>query len=147
MLATVYFETAKTFEPISEIGKGKKVDNATWSSSDKKVATVKAGKVTAVKAGTCTITAQVNNGKKLTCKVTVKDNAKLSRTRLTVRAGHSHALRLSLGEAYSPLAQDCIQPDVCYDMVDTGCLRRAENLLVRRAVREHGQVVPEGSGK
>ena len=67
----------------------------TWSSSDKKVATVKAGKVTAVKAGTCTITAQVNNGKKLTCKVTVKDPAKLSETKLTLILGKTHTLKAS----------------------------------------------------
>lgn len=49
--------------------KGRKV---TWSTSDKKVATVsQKGKVTAKKAGTATITAKVSN-KKYTCKVTVK---------------------------------------------------------------------------
>lgn len=45
---------------------------AKWSTSDKNVATVKNGKVTAKKAGKATITCKVN-GKKLTCKVTVKD--------------------------------------------------------------------------
>ncbi len=44
-----------------------------WVSSDKKVATVNsAGKVTAHKKGSCIITA-VNNGKKYTCKITVKN--------------------------------------------------------------------------
>ena len=42
-----------------------------WSTSNKKVATVKKGKVTAKKAGKATITAKVA-GKKYTCKVTVK---------------------------------------------------------------------------
>lgn len=47
----------------------------TWSSSNKKVATVsKAGKVSAKKKGTVTITATVLN-KKYTCKVTVKSPA------------------------------------------------------------------------
>lgn len=50
-------------------GTGKKV---TWSTSNKAVATVKAGKVTAKKKGVATITAKVS-GKKYTCKVTVKD--------------------------------------------------------------------------
>ena len=46
--------------------------SVTWSTSDKKVATVnKSGKVTAKSAGTCTITAKVSK-KTLTCKVTVK---------------------------------------------------------------------------
>ena len=40
----------------------------TWSSSDTSVCTVSGGKVTAVKAGTATVTAQVND-KKLTCTV------------------------------------------------------------------------------
>lgn len=45
---------------------------AKWSTSNKKVATVKKGKVTAKKAGKATITCKVK-GKKYTCKVTVKD--------------------------------------------------------------------------
>lgn len=45
----------------------------TFESSDKTVATVtaKQGKVTAVKAGTTTITAKTVNDKKVTCTVTV----------------------------------------------------------------------------
>ena len=43
----------------------------TWSSSNKNVATVSGGKVTAKGAGTTTITATTANGKKATCKVTV----------------------------------------------------------------------------
>lgn len=46
----------------------------TWSSSNTAVATVsKAGKVTAVKAGTATITAKTANGKTASCKITVKE--------------------------------------------------------------------------
>lgn len=46
--------------------------NVTWSSSNTKVATVDAnGNVSAVGAGTATITAKSNNGKTATCKVTV----------------------------------------------------------------------------
>lgn len=44
-----------------------------WSTSDKKIATVSSkGKVTAKKPGKVTITARSSNGKKATCKVTVK---------------------------------------------------------------------------
>ena len=44
-----------------------------WTSSNKKVATVnKNGKVTAKKKGTATITVKTANGKKYSCKVTVK---------------------------------------------------------------------------
>ena len=50
-------------------GTSKKVK---WSTSNKKIATVNSsGKVTAKKKGTCTITGKVN-GKKYTCKITVK---------------------------------------------------------------------------
>lgn len=50
-------------------------DKVTWTSSDKKVATVSSkGKVTGKKAGKATITATVNK-KKFTCKVTVKKAA------------------------------------------------------------------------
>ena len=48
-------------------------EKITWTSSNKKVATVdKNGKVTGKKAGKVTITAKTSNGKKATCKVTVK---------------------------------------------------------------------------
>lgn len=45
-----------------------------WTTSNSKVATVKNGKVSAKKVGKATITAKLKDGKKLTCKVTVKDN-------------------------------------------------------------------------
>lgn len=48
-----------------------------WSSSKKKVATVKNGKVTALKKGTSNITATLTNGKKLVCKVTVSSSPTL----------------------------------------------------------------------
>ncbi len=48
-----------------------------WSSSNKKVAKVnQKGKVTALKKGKATITAKLENGKKLKCKITVKSKAK-----------------------------------------------------------------------
>lgn len=55
-----------------------KVDNgkvSKWTTSNKKVATVSGGKITAKGNGKCTITAVLTTGKKLTCKVTVKNNA------------------------------------------------------------------------
>lgn len=63
---------------------GRKV---TWSSDNKKIATVKNGTVMAVSAGKCTVTAKLSGGKKLTCKVSVTDPARLSRTALTLRVG------------------------------------------------------------
>ena len=58
----------KTFK-LKIKGTNKKVK---WSTNNKKISTVSSnGKVTAKKEGTCTITAKVN-GKKYTCKITVK---------------------------------------------------------------------------
>ncbi len=50
--------------------------SVTWKSSNKKVATVKNGIVTAKKAGTAVITATTKNGKAVKCKVTVYKNSK-----------------------------------------------------------------------
>lgn len=47
-------------------------EKITWTTSDKKVAVVKNGKITAKKAGKATITVRTSNGKKATCKVVVK---------------------------------------------------------------------------
>ena len=48
-------------------------DKLTWTSSNKKVATVdKNGKVKALKKGTATITVKTASGKKATCKIIVK---------------------------------------------------------------------------
>ena len=48
-------------------------EKITWSTSNKKIATVsKKGKVKAKKPGKVTITAKTSNGKKVTCKITVK---------------------------------------------------------------------------
>lgn len=62
---------------------------ARWSTSDKKVATVKNGKVTGKKEGTVTITAKVGS-RKLTCTVTVKPA--LSKTKTTVLVGNKTTL-------------------------------------------------------
>ena len=47
------------------------ITTLTWSSSNKNIATVKNGKVTAKKTGTVTITVKTVNGKKATCKIKV----------------------------------------------------------------------------
>ncbi len=67
----------------------------TWSSSKKGVATVSSkGVVTGKKAGTATITGKVN-GKKYTCKVTVKDVPKLSKTKATIYVGKTTTLKVT----------------------------------------------------
>lgn len=64
----------------------------TWSSSNTSVATVSSsGVVKGVKAGTATITAKTHNGKKATCKVTVKTPASsLTLSKLTYNFSNSY---------------------------------------------------------
>lgn len=81
---------AVTRNPISA------TEKITWTSSNKKVATVSSkGKVTAKKAGTATITAKTSNGKKATCKVTVKNaTVKLAKTSGTVKVGKTLQIKI-----------------------------------------------------
>jgi predicted secreted protein len=68
----------------------------TWSSTSKKIATVRKGKVKAVKAGKATIKAVYKQGKKkktLKCVVTV--TAKISKKTLTLTAGGSSTLKVT----------------------------------------------------
>ena len=58
-----------------------------WTSSNKAVATVSKGTVTALKKGTATITAKLSDGQKLTCKVKVTTSPKLSKSSVTVKKG------------------------------------------------------------
>jgi len=67
----------------------------TWSSSNTTVATVRNGVVKAIKEGKCTITAQIKNGKKLTCKLTVTDPAALSAEKLTISTIDSDKITLT----------------------------------------------------
>ncbi len=67
--------------------------NTTWSSSNKKIATVSSkGVIKGKKKGKVTITA-VNNGVTMKCKVTVK-NLSLNKTKATVTTGYSVKLKL-----------------------------------------------------
>lgn len=68
--------------------------SVTWSSSNKSVATVSNGKVTAKKSGTANITVKTSNGKTATCKVTVKPAPTSVRTNPT-------SVTLGKGETYT----------------------------------------------
>lgn len=68
------FEVGQSKTLVAVTSPESAVKSVTWYSSNNKIATVsKNGKVTAVKAGTVTITAKTSNGLKATCKVTVKE--------------------------------------------------------------------------
>ena len=64
-----------------------------WSTSNKNVATVNNGKVTAVGKGTATITATLTTGKKLTCKVTVTTSPRLTSTNISLKSGTSKTIK------------------------------------------------------
>ena len=76
-----------------------------WSSSNTSVAGMAAGGViNAKKAGSCTITAKTANGKKATCKLTVKPKSntvfvtgiKLNASKLTMTAGTKYTLKATI---------------------------------------------------
>ncbi len=78
---------------ISVTGKySGKVKKATWTTSDKKIATVSnTGVITAVKVGNAVITATFN-GKSYTCKVKVNEKISLTKTTLKLSQGQSQQL-------------------------------------------------------
>ena len=81
--------------------------NVKWSTSDKSVATVTEGKVTAIKAGTATVTVTTEDGSKTaTCKVTVKakevPTITVSQTNYTVAGkGGTVALQITANIDYT----------------------------------------------
>lgn len=76
--------------------------NVTWKSSNKKVATVKNGVVTAVAKGTATITVTTKDGgKTATCKITVKNpiavkSVKLNKSKASLEKGKTLALKATI---------------------------------------------------
>ena len=81
----------------------------TWSSSNEKVATVDAnGKVTAIVAGSATITATANDGSglKATCKLTVKRNVltslTISKSQATITQGETITLSVKTAPTSAP---------------------------------------------
>ncbi|MEE3334172.1 MAG: glycoside hydrolase family 3 N-terminal domain-containing protein [Ruminococcus sp.] len=71
-----------------------------WNSSAKKTAVVKNGKVTALKKGKATVIATLTSGAKLTCKVNVTTNPKLSKKKVTVKKGKTVKVKIT-GKAKS----------------------------------------------
>ena len=64
-----------------------------WETTNKKVATVdQDGKVTALKAGKCTISATFPNGKVITCKVTVVPHLKYTKVTLWKQSSQTNKL-------------------------------------------------------
>ena len=89
-----------------------------WSTSDKNIATVSDGVVTAVqKKGVCTITAKIKGLKAVKCKVhviswdemTAFKDFKLSKTNMTLKKGKSQKLDVTL------LPAKVYNPNICFD--------------------------------
>ena len=72
-----------------------------WSTSDKNVATVNNGRVTAVGKGTATITAILETGAKISCKVTVVNSPPLVFTTASLKAGINKTVNVVGGTAKS----------------------------------------------
>ncbi|MCI6652471.1 MAG: Ig-like domain-containing protein [Ruminococcus sp.] len=66
-----------------------------WTTSNKNVATVKDGKITALNRGTATVTATLTTGKKLTCKVVVSTAPRLTKTTVKVKKGGTATVVIS----------------------------------------------------
>lgn len=64
-------QSAKMQIKISSDFAKAEADGATWSSSDKSIATVKDGTIQAIKAGECVVSATLKNGMKATCNIVV----------------------------------------------------------------------------
>jgi uncharacterized protein YjdB len=62
------------YQSLKVLNRGNRA--VTWSSSNSAVATAHNGMVIARKAGSCTVTAKLSGGRKLTCKVTVSEKTK-----------------------------------------------------------------------
>ncbi|MEE1281561.1 MAG: Ig-like domain-containing protein [Acutalibacteraceae bacterium] len=97
---TITLEVGKTFDLNASLPSGTAAYSVKYSSNSTSVATVDSyGIVTAKKAGTAVVTVTTYNGKKATCKVTVKNaptKITLNKTTITLGVGETFALNASL---------------------------------------------------
>ncbi len=68
---------------------------AGWYSSNTKVATVKNGRITALKKGAATVCANLTDGKYLACRVKVTTSPKLSKKSITVKKGKTKSVKIT----------------------------------------------------
>lgn len=98
--SSLSLETGKSATITASVSPSKTTNkNITWTSSNKSVATVSGGKITALKAGKVTVTAASSNGLKKTCTVTVVQRANsiaINRTKHTLYTGESVKLTCAI---------------------------------------------------
>lgn len=101
--ATIYTKGVKSVTLVAkENGVEVSGANVSWSSSDKTIAKVENGKVTAVAKGEATITAKVNGVSK-TCKITVKKpSVSVSPTSVTIKKGKTITLTTKVKPSNGP---------------------------------------------
>ena len=87
--ATLHIKTDETVTLTATMAPEDTTDSITWSSSDATVATVADGVVTALKAGTATITAKANDTALATCTITVVEFSTISE----IKKGNSYYLK------------------------------------------------------
>lgn len=97
---TLYWDSATQKKAMLTVS-GEKAADGVWKSSKKKVATVKAGRVVAKKAGTTTVSAKYGSTT-YKCKVTVK-TVTISKKKKVLRPGKKFTLKLN-GEAIKAVA-------------------------------------------
>jgi hypothetical protein len=92
-----------------------------WSSSNKSVATVSGGVVTAVSEGSATITVKTSNGKKATCKVTVEKHV----TEAEVKEAVNAAVNEKIGNL-SFITKDDVEAQIQASLEEKGFARKAD---------------------
>lgn len=115
-------QAGDTFQLKATVTPGDATDKSLqWSTSGTNVVTVDNGKLTAVKAGTATITVKTANGKTATCKVTVTDKKQEVKAE-SVTVGEKE-ISMKVGETYTLkaniLPQDTTNKTLIWTSADT----------------------------
>ncbi len=83
----------------------------TWTSSDSSIATVSNGVVTAIKAGTVTVTAKSSNGKTATCTFVITKSGSTKEVEVTSISFESNNVNMNVGKLYNLKSRMTIKPD------------------------------------
>lgn len=110
--------------------------NIKWTSSNSKIITVKNGKISAKQSGTATVTAVTSNGKKASCKVTVKvapTKISLDKTSISIKTGSSVTLKAKItptGKCISTLTWTSSNNDIALVKNGKVTAKKAGNVVI-----------------